>query len=215
MNMPWKTSESAKKGPTDLPEMVEALARQVRLLEVYELDARSDSDYLGEVALKLRLLLIDSRKQKALLRLVAQSYKADLVFGVTPDGTARRWRDLLDAPVITVGGVTMTLKEFIRAWVAQVGRTSEDWALDQMMLRALTSVRINRRSLTQSDMHSITRQILAIARALLDQVGALEQSSASPTAHLNGRRDGPASVPTPQRRSGAAGGRLRGAPRRS
>jgi hypothetical protein len=166
--------------------MVEALARQVRLLEVYALKARSDGDYLGEVALKLRMLLLDSRKRKALLLRVAQLYEADLVFGATPDGRPRTWRDVLDSPMITVGGVTMTFKEFIRAWAAQVGRASEDWALDQVLVRALTNLRVNGLSVAQSSVQAITRKVLETARELLDQVEILEQLDSSSSSRVSG-----------------------------
>jgi hypothetical protein len=166
--------------------MVEALGREVRLLEAYALNARSDSDYLGEVALKLRVLLLDSRKKKALLLRVAQSYEGDVVFGTTPDGTPRRWRDVLDAPIISVGGVAITLKAFILAWAAQVGRVYDDWALDQVLLRALTNLRVNGLSVAQSNVHAITRKVIAIARELLDQVEALEHPGSPPSTRVRG-----------------------------
>jgi len=185
--------------------MVEALGRQVRLLEVYALKARSDSDYLGEVALKLRILLLDSRKKKALLLRVAQSYDADLVFGATPEGTSKRWRDVLDGPIISVGGAAITLKEFILAWTAQVRRVYDDWALDQALLRSLTNLRINGVSVAQSNVHAITRKVLAMARDLLDQVEALERLDSPPHAHASGRRETPASAERLERRPRSTG----------
>ena len=60
------------------PEMVDALASQIRLLEAHVVKAQSDRAYLGEVAGKLRLLIVDTRSNKALLLRVADAYSARL-----------------------------------------------------------------------------------------------------------------------------------------
>jgi len=154
--------------------MVEALGRHVRLLDAYTVKARTDSDYLGEVALKLRLLLLDSRKRKALLLRVGEAYQAD--FGVLAQtDSAPTSCDLLDLPVTDVGGATLSLRAFIRGWREQVRNIPEDWTYDQVLLRGASNLRVVEVCLAKSNLDQIASRVVTVARALLRHVEVVER----------------------------------------
>jgi hypothetical protein len=125
----------------ELPEMVEALARQVRLLDAYVKRAQSDPDYWGEVASKLRLLIIErARNNRALLLRVADEYDARLRFGSSrPDGGPLTWDEFLDRQMLGQGERSITFREVICRWAEQMGGAHEDWSVDEMLLKTHTT----------------------------------------------------------------------------
>lgn len=64
----------------EIPDLVEALQRHVRLLKEYAVKAFEDanSDYFGEVAGKLRLLLYDGGMNTPLLLKLMDEFSADI-----------------------------------------------------------------------------------------------------------------------------------------
>jgi hypothetical protein len=99
------------KNTRELPEMVAALERQVRLLRTYVCKAQTDPDYWSEVASKLRLLIVERPLNKALLLHVASAYKA-LSLEVRPDDGSRSWEQLLDAPLLRTGDHAIEVPRF-------------------------------------------------------------------------------------------------------
>jgi hypothetical protein len=163
-----------------LPQLVEALGRHVRLLEAYVVKARTDSDYLGEVALKLRLLLLDSRKKKALLLRVGDAYRVDLSSDtVASRGVPGIPCGLLDLPVVDVNRVTLSLRSFVRAWREQLRNIPEDWTFDQVLLRSVDNLRVDGVCLAQSNLLQIASRVVAAARAMLRHIETIEHSGDS------------------------------------
>jgi hypothetical protein len=112
--------------------MAEALARQIRLLESHLASAHQNSDFWGEVASKLRLLVIDSGSHKALLRRVADAYADRLSF--QPKTGPRTLDELLASPMLRHGEKSITFADLIRPWAEQEGGAYEDWSTDYTLL---------------------------------------------------------------------------------
>jgi hypothetical protein len=163
--------------------MVEALKRQVRLLESYLGKAPADPDYWGEVAGKLRLLVIDGGSNKALLLRVAEKYDAILGFHPEPGNYPKTWGALLDTPMFTRGEQSITMGQLIRGWAEQLGAAHEDWAIDELLLATqrdawITLPNGKRIALAHSNLVAIALRVIETARYLLDGIGALEEMKA-------------------------------------
>jgi hypothetical protein len=136
--------------------MIEQLARQVTLLEEYAQHAfiERKTNYLPEIATKLRVLLVRSRTSTPLLLEVADQLKYPL--NITLDGppleplpgeprsgetiTLDRFFDMQAVTIQTATGlVSLTKREVIRAWCEQLGGAHEDWSVDESIVNALQS----------------------------------------------------------------------------
>lgn len=137
-----------------LSEMIHRLETQLELLRQYSEQAfgRRRAEYYGEVATKLRILLVRSRHNTPLLLEIADRLKVPL--NVTLQGppveppkgepgpgdtvTLDRFFDLSAMHIRTsVGLVGISKREMIRAWCEQLGGAHEDWAIDEAILNAL------------------------------------------------------------------------------
>ena len=114
--------------------MVEALGRQIRLLESHLVSARENSDFWEEVACKLRLLVIDRDSNKALLRRVADAYADRL--SLQPKSGPRTLDELMASPMLRHGEKSITFADLIRPWAQQQRDANEDWSTDYMLLEA-------------------------------------------------------------------------------
>ena len=140
----------------ELEEMVEQLSRQLDLLDEYACHAFVErrSEFLPEVAGKLRILLVRSRNNVPLLFEVAQ--RLDVVPKVVLDGPPIKappgepgpgdeiaLNQFFEMNAVTIrtsaGLVTMTKRELIRAWCEQLGGAHEDWAVDEALINAVRS----------------------------------------------------------------------------
>lgn len=138
----------------DLPEMVNQLERQLRLLAEYSEHAFEDgrSHYLPEIAGKLRILLVRSRFNHPLLFRVAEhiNYTPKVELSGPPVRplpgepgpneviTLDRFFDLHAVTIRTwQGPARMTKRELIRAWCEQLGGVHEDWEVDEELANTL------------------------------------------------------------------------------
>ena len=165
------------KTSRELPEMVEALAQQIRLLESHLVSAQADPDFWGEVAGKLRLLLIDRGSNKALLRRVADAYAGRL--SLQPKTGPRTFDELLASPMLRQSEKSITFADLIRSWAEQQGGPDEDWSANYMLLEAERRVWTARPtdqpvSLAHSNLAAVATRVLECGKQLLDGIARIE-----------------------------------------
>ena len=137
-----------------LSEMIHRLETQLELLHQYSEQAfgRGHAEYYGEVATKLRILLVRSRHNTPLLLEIANRLKVPLNLTLggppvqPPKGepgpgdtiTLDRFFDLSAMHIRTSSGlVRISKREMIRAWCEKLGGAHEDWDIDEAILNAL------------------------------------------------------------------------------
>lgn len=160
--------------------MVDALASQTRLLWAHLVKAQTDADYWGEVATKLRLLIVEGGNNRALLLRVAKQYEARLTFDVRPDGGPSTWEDLLDSQMLRHGDKSITVRQVICGWSEQQGGAHQDWSVDEMLLRTQDSawagrVGGKRISLAHNNLTAIAMRVIETSNKLLDGIRRLER----------------------------------------
>jgi hypothetical protein len=160
----------------ELPEMVEALGRQIRLLESHLVSARENSDFWEEVACKLRLLVIDRDSNKALLRRVADAYAGRL--SLQPKSGPRTLDELMASPMLRHGEKSITFADLIRPWAQQQG-ANEDWSTDYMLLEAQRRVWTVRPieqpvSLAHGNLAAVAVRVIECGKQLLDGIARIE-----------------------------------------
>lgn len=141
--------------PRPVLEMAKALDTHTTLLGRYIDAVRSGDDaYLGEIAGKLRLLVVSKGDQKPLLRRLADLTEYDLTVTI---GGPEGWTfmegykagdvvplgDWLSSFAIGVqtseGSVQLTNAEFVSTWAQQYGAAHEDWSLKEAFQVSLDS----------------------------------------------------------------------------
>lgn len=170
----------------ELVEMLEQLDRQLNLLQEYSNRAFAEghTEYFPEIAGKLRILLVHSRHNRALLFEVAQ--RLDIVPRVRIDGppvrppegvpgpgdeiTLDAFFDLQAATVATSEGqVSMTKRQLIRAWCEQLGGVHEDWAVDEALVNAVRSpININGMHPSAIELKNCARTALNTERQIVE-----------------------------------------------
>lgn len=116
-------------------EIVQALARHTRLLKAYADSAPSNEDYLGEIAGKLRLLIVETKQNTPLLLTVAREFgiavkpsaSTALSYGEFLKSMAFAYK--LDSPDF----VMVSYGNLIRSWAEQQGAPHEDWEIDEAL----------------------------------------------------------------------------------
>jgi hypothetical protein len=132
----------------DLDELIEALERHLRLLREYASKAFQEGnfDFGGEVAGKLRLLVIQFKSNRPLLLdLMAQTgISPTITLGGPPikraPGTPVPGDEISLEQYLKLGAIGIRVPsgefamlnkaQFIRAWAEQSGSSHEDWSLD-------------------------------------------------------------------------------------
>lgn len=176
---------SGPRTSRQLAEMIEQLERQLNLLEEYARDAFEErrTEFLPEVAAKLRILLVRSRQNIPLLFRVADA------LGVVPkvvlDGpplqpppgrpgpgdeiTLDKFFDLEAVTIRTSAGlVTMTKRELIRAWCEQLGGVHEDWEVEDALINAVHApFFVNGMQLSALELSNCVRTTIREGRRLL------------------------------------------------
>lgn len=175
-----------------LSEMIHRLETQLELLRQYSEQAfgRKRGEYYGEVATKLRILLVRSRHNTPLLLEIADRLKVPLE--VTLQGppvqppndepgrgetvTLDRFFDLSAMHISTSGGlVGISKREMIRAWCEQLGGAHEDWAIDEAILNALQlGWVVNGLDPAVIELRNCTRTALKYGDYLLDHIAHSE-----------------------------------------
>jgi hypothetical protein len=156
-------------------EMARGLSKQIRLLEHFVEQAKTDSDFLAEIANKLRLLLVEGRANRALLLEVAQAYKTDISFEPRPSRQLpRTWKQLLDEKMGGAGG--MRFRELICRWTEQWGGAHEDWAIDEMLVK-LQAPRAHSHRIPHAEGYLLTvaRSVIECSRLLLEAIRSVER----------------------------------------
>ena len=138
----------------EIAEMISQLETQLGLLERYahQAFALGETQFLPEVATKLRILLVRSRHNKPLLIDVAGALGFTPIVTLSgppirrPPGekgpgdhiSVDAFFDRDAVGVMTAAGfVMMTKRQLIRAWSEQLGGAHEDWAVDEALLNAI------------------------------------------------------------------------------
>lgn len=142
----------------EIPDLVEALRRHVRLLKDFASKAFQESDlsYLGEVAAKLRLLVYEQGRNKPLLLALMDEFGLDIRIklggppvrpppGQPGPGDEVSLREYLGLTAYGIrtpsrGYVELTKKQLIGIWAAQHGAAHEDWELQEEFALARDSV---------------------------------------------------------------------------
>ena len=119
-----------------MESLVNALRRHVRLLKAFYEKAfkEHDQDYQGEVAAKLRLLVYEKGRNKALLLRLMDEFAADPIVKIQkPEGVVelplRVFLAEVDHFPQRPGCVLVKLSkvEFLNIWAVQAGAAHEDW----------------------------------------------------------------------------------------
>jgi len=176
-------------------EMVASLESQLKLIADYSYKAfdQQQSEYLPEIATKLRVLLIRSGSNKPLLFEVAA--RLNLVLNITLDKdappvepipgepipgetiTLDRYFDLNSVMVGTSNGlVAISKRNLIRAWSEQLGGAHVDWALDESLKNALEApFLIDNMPLLAQELKSSAKIALDCGTLLLEKAKASNQ----------------------------------------
>jgi hypothetical protein len=168
--------------PRSLAEMVARLRAHVRLLEQYAQKAfrEGDADYLGEIADKLRVLVIRSPSNKPwLIRLMEEV--GDVELPPAPQEGPQAGDELtleeylqLDAVGVRVpsGSFEMlTNSELIRAWAQQAGASHEGWEMSDTLRAVLSGgVAIGGLPAEAAALKSITNAVLNRAKRFLASI---------------------------------------------
>jgi hypothetical protein len=142
MNKPAKP-----KAPTrarEISEMIEDFESQLNLLEEHpdRAFAKGEYRYCAEVATKLRLLVISSKQNKALLFKVAETFSMDMTIDVPPDPLPRadnptgkmHFETFFDRYGYMYqsadGPQRVTHRQLIRIWSEKRGGAHSDWEED-------------------------------------------------------------------------------------
>jgi hypothetical protein len=174
----------------ELVEMIGQLETQLGLLERYSHDAfeLGQTQFLPEVATKLRVLLVRSGRNRPLLFDVAKGVGFTPI--VTLSGPPIRrpagekgpgdhisvdaFFDLDAVGVQTsTGFVMMTKRQLIRAWSEQLGGAHEDWSVDEALVNAIrTPVSIGGVQPTVIELRNCASTTLRVGRHVLETARA-------------------------------------------
>jgi hypothetical protein len=133
-----------------VPDLVEALRRHVEFLRKYARWAFEDGDpaFLGEVAGKLRLLVLERGRNAPLLLYLLDEFEMDIEVSMRPPFSPSTLclDDYLDslafAGQISKGYARLSNNDVIAAWSQQTGAAHEDWELAEDFARfAFSGVR--------------------------------------------------------------------------
>lgn len=168
--------------PRDIPDLVEALQRHVKLLKEFSIRAFRDGDYdyLGEIAAKLRLLVYEYGRNKPLLLTLMDEFglKVPIVMGGPPIERPAGWpapgdqvslREFLNLIAFGMRApsgawVELTKKEIIGIWAQQHGAAHEDWELDQTFKLARDSgLFIGGRPALAAELRTTTEAVISVA----------------------------------------------------
>jgi hypothetical protein len=166
--------------------MVDQLDNQLSLLEDYTHRAFGEGrkEFLPEVATKLRVLVVRSRKNVPLLFEVARRLDVEpkvILEGppIKPEpgepspGDEIALDDFFNLQAVTVrtsaGLVTMTKRELIRAWCEQLGGAHEDWAVDEALVNAIHApISVGGMQPTAMELRNLARTTLRYGRHLVE-----------------------------------------------
>lgn len=153
--------------------MVTALKRHVRLLWAYVANAQTDADYFGEIAGKLRLLIVQGKSNRPLLLEVADAY--GLAVSVDEPGDPyRSFEAFLDNNMLKVGDRAITFREVICRWAEQSGGAHEDWALDEMLTKTWTHARLGTTPLGHVNLTTAAVKVVFRAKELLAKIDQMD-----------------------------------------
>jgi len=173
--------------------MLAVLEKHMRLLRTYVKNVleQRDEDYLGEIAGKLRLLLIDSRHNRALLLAVANAYglTASVVVSGPPVQGRRagemQWPSFLDSTAAAIrvesnGELAIVShRELIRAWAEQAGAPHEDWQVDEAFSRLVSiGVTYGDFQITAHQLVALSTHVIRSAKVVIDQAREIEEARA-------------------------------------
>jgi hypothetical protein len=172
-------AKSSKVPRTDY-DLLEALLRHVELLREYSQKAfeQGKGDYLGEVAGKLRVLVVETRMNKPLLLalmkkfgsrtqvLLDDPYEQDHI-------SLDQFMERLCVAIRTDSGMkSFTNREFVATWAQQHGAAHEDWEHDE----GFAAVRASGIFIGGDPAHSrclraIARTVLSVSEAFFNELG--------------------------------------------
>ncbi len=180
-----RMSREARK----LKEMAGALVKHVELLREYAVKcfAEAKSEYGGEVAGKLRLLVARFRSNRPLL--LDLMNEVDSGIRITLDGppirrppgepgpgdriTLEEYLDLgaVGTRIPNGGFVMLTRIQLIRAWAEQTGASHEDWTIDPALRQALDApVYIMGVQGTIQELRITTNTVLHVSDRFIDEL---------------------------------------------
>ena len=167
--------------------MVDALERHTLLLQEFceRAFGKGDATYLGEIANKLRLLAVRSRKNEPLLLRVMEEYRLDFRIPVGPGPIESAPRITVEEFLAQPAGavripfpdgefVSYTNGQLIRAWAEQIGGAHEDWKMEEAfrtMLALPAFVGSAERQITVEVLKIAALVVLDVARRCLFQLG--------------------------------------------
>ncbi|MGD0167764.1 MAG: hypothetical protein ABSC51_10850 [Gaiellaceae bacterium] len=184
---PYKTRRPVRIERT-LADRLDALETHVRLLRSYARLAfqEGDSDYFGEVAAKLRLLVGEHGNKPLLLDLIDEMGQVvDVTLGGPPiqpppgrpgPGDQITLREYLHLEAIFLrvpsrGMVSITKAQLIEAWAQQVGGAHEDRAIDEELAYALFGgIYIGGLPASAAELNVATNTVLHVADRFLAAV---------------------------------------------
>lgn len=167
--------------------MVDALVKHTRLLQDYSDRAfgQHDRHYLGEVAAKLRLLVVETRQNAPLLLRVMKEHGLD--FGVRVGEPMKeipieQFLDSWAGSVRLEDGnfAVFSHRDLIRSWAEQIGAAHEDWAMEEGLLRAISlPAYVGRgRQVVENNLATVALLTLDVAKRCPRALGAPEVQGA-------------------------------------
>lgn len=170
----------ATRAPRSVAEMAQALRVHVSLLHRYvEAVRQGDGAFLGEIAGKLRLLVIAKGRNKPLLLRLAELTGDELT--VVLSGAIRRGRVSLETYLgmdalhlrSAISGEMLQLSygEFVSTWAQQYGASHEDWSLSEPFHISLAmNVQVGGIDVNARILLNIAHGVLQVADAYLSQL---------------------------------------------
>lgn len=159
-------------------ELIDALKRHVRLLQEYHQRAfeGSESDYYGEVAGKIRLLIYRSRTCHPLLLDLMQKYQIEVRLNLIGPGNrsanveeffenvsgafrSQRTGDLIEVTRIKI----------VRSWAQQIGSSHEDPSIEEDFDELLSQdFFVNNRQIAVDELRRSSHFVLHVAKFFFD-----------------------------------------------
>jgi hypothetical protein len=173
MGGPGRSKKNQSLVPRSPEDMLEALRRHTKLLRAYKQAAFTegeDRDYWGEVAAKLRLLLLKVGRNEPLLTRLLELYRPGArVFVVSGVPLSDFLKQSGLALQIGEEFIALTNAELINTWATKHGAAHEDWALTEAfdLIRSRTSDVADTFRLAAHRLALITEAVLEASEQLL------------------------------------------------
>lgn len=164
-----------KRIPRSDESLINALKNHLALLEEYSQRAFNQNDlkYCGEVAGKLRVLVLRSRLNTPLLLDLMEKYQIQVNVTLNFEETTITMDEYLDRLAYAIrvkehGMVEVSNRQLVGLWAQQYGASHEDWELDIDLAAGLNSdIYIGGLQATVRVLRAISNTVLSVGSEFL------------------------------------------------